>query len=133
MYLVCVFFFFNDTATTEIYTLSLHDALPIWQQRQREKDECVPEHLSLGLSLAPDERCHGNAGLAIVALLEERERPEVGRRPVKDDQEEIDRGEVDLPSHRGPAHERRKGAGRSADHDVLRRRALQPARVDEDV
>src|SRR3989454_2231001 len=29
----CFFFFFNDTATTEIYTLSLHDALPIsrWQ------------------------------------------------------------------------------------------------------
>src|SRR5258708_10555513 len=26
------FFFFNDTATTEIYTLSLHDALPIFQQ-----------------------------------------------------------------------------------------------------
>src|SRR2546430_13636115 len=25
-----VIFFFNDTATTEIYTLSLHDALPIW-------------------------------------------------------------------------------------------------------
>src|SRR5215510_16102044 len=29
MYLVIFFFFFNDTATTEIYTLSLHDALPI--------------------------------------------------------------------------------------------------------
>src|SRR3712207_7218727 len=28
MRLAC--FFFNDTATTEIYTLSLHDALPIW-------------------------------------------------------------------------------------------------------
>src|SRR5260221_223633 len=27
---VSLFFFFNDTATTEIYTLSLHDALPIW-------------------------------------------------------------------------------------------------------
>src|SRR5256885_8050132 len=27
------FFFFNDTATTEIYTLSLHDALPIFTQR----------------------------------------------------------------------------------------------------
>src|SRR2546425_9136613 len=26
----CLFFFFNDTATTEIYTLSLHDALPIY-------------------------------------------------------------------------------------------------------
>src|SRR5215216_6994449 len=30
--LLC-FFFFNDTATTEIYTLSLHDALPILSQR----------------------------------------------------------------------------------------------------
>src|SRR3712207_8614048 len=28
-------FFFNDTATTEIYTLSLHDALPIFFQRGR--------------------------------------------------------------------------------------------------
>src|SRR5208337_5671328 len=25
-----LFFFFTDTATTELYTLSLHDALPIW-------------------------------------------------------------------------------------------------------
>src|ERR1039457_7294339 len=30
----CRFFFFNDTATTEIYTLSLHDALPIWDLSQ---------------------------------------------------------------------------------------------------
>src|SRR2546425_9422920 len=30
-----VFFFFNDTATTEIYTLSLHDALPICRSRLR--------------------------------------------------------------------------------------------------
>src|SRR3712207_8724034 len=29
------FFFFNDTATTEIYTLSLHDALPISPSRVR--------------------------------------------------------------------------------------------------
>src|SRR5271167_5241033 len=29
-YVSLSFFFFNDTATTEIYTLSLHDALPIW-------------------------------------------------------------------------------------------------------
>src|SRR2546426_12486931 len=28
------FFFFNDTATTEIYTLSLHDALPIYASRE---------------------------------------------------------------------------------------------------
>src|SRR3712207_9537453 len=29
---VCNYVFFNDTATTEIYTLSLHDALPIWRR-----------------------------------------------------------------------------------------------------
>src|SRR6266566_6077340 len=29
LFYFCFFFFFNDTATTEIYTLSLHDALPI--------------------------------------------------------------------------------------------------------
>src|SRR5438128_10784899 len=35
-----VFFFFNDTATTEIYTLSLHDALPIFtpeMERRRSR------------------------------------------------------------------------------------------------
>src|SRR2546429_6646144 len=31
----CFFFFFNDTATTEIYTLSLHDALPIFNPAVR--------------------------------------------------------------------------------------------------
>src|SRR5256885_6540521 len=32
--MVFFFFFFNDTATTEIYTLSLHDALPICGRRE---------------------------------------------------------------------------------------------------
>src|SRR5256886_16031316 len=44
--LIFFFFFFNDTATTEIYTLSLHDALPIlvkcvivrMRKEQRRKD-----------------------------------------------------------------------------------------------
>src|SRR5260370_39225717 len=31
-----VSFFFNDTATTEIYTLSLHDALPIFRKRVKD-------------------------------------------------------------------------------------------------
>src|SRR2546430_17741600 len=34
---MCIFFFFNDTATTEIYTLSLHDALPIWPGMRRRE------------------------------------------------------------------------------------------------
>src|SRR5258707_9421296 len=33
MFFFFFFFFFNDTATTEIYTLSLHDALPIFRER----------------------------------------------------------------------------------------------------
>ena len=41
------FFFFNDTATTEIYTLSLHDALPILQSEigvlvgPKDRDNCL--------------------------------------------------------------------------------------------
>src|SRR3712207_8968786 len=33
-----LFFFFNDTATTEIYTLSLHDALPIFTTRPSTRE-----------------------------------------------------------------------------------------------
>src|SRR2546430_5440837 len=40
------FFFFNDTATTEIYTLSLHDALPI----------CHTVTVSIGFSLYKDRQ-----------------------------------------------------------------------------
>src|SRR5258707_3392274 len=41
------FFFFNDTATTEIYTLSLHDALPISPGLSRNSllDAPVPRHV----------------------------------------------------------------------------------------
>src|SRR2546430_7850961 len=37
------FFFFNDTATTEIYTLSLHDALPISTRRCRGASGGLPD------------------------------------------------------------------------------------------
>src|SRR5260370_36488522 len=38
--------FFNDTATTEIYTLALHDALPISCGRNREESMAVPSSMS---------------------------------------------------------------------------------------
>src|SRR5258707_15240322 len=51
--LVLFFFFFNDTATTEIYTLSLHDALPIsllrWSPRCTHS-ACAWASLSSGFS-----------------------------------------------------------------------------------
>src|SRR2546430_8145554 len=40
--MISFFFFFNDTATTEIYTLSLHDALPIWRRCIGRR--CVGRH-----------------------------------------------------------------------------------------
>src|SRR2546422_6985545 len=43
-----LFFFFNDTATTEIYTLSLHDALPI----------CLPVVLPLQLPVVGEKANH---------------------------------------------------------------------------
>src|SRR2546430_6895145 len=47
MYIFFFFFFFNDTATTEIYTLSLHDALPI--SSSKVQTACVITPLILAL------------------------------------------------------------------------------------
>src|SRR2546422_9712424 len=47
--MVYFFFFFNDTATTEIYTLSLHDALPICGRAHRH-DARVPAGIQGGES-----------------------------------------------------------------------------------
>src|SRR2546429_5842724 len=42
--MISFFFFFNDTATTEIYTLSLHDALPISLEESSVAEPfCVPD------------------------------------------------------------------------------------------
>src|SRR5438552_11581453 len=96
------FFFFNDTATTEIYTLSLHDALPIyayngslstyflceslinnsqvWVRSEEHTSELQsPDHLVCRLLL---EKKKIDAGVLVLALeLYEREdvRSEVGR------------------------------------------------------
>src|SRR2546430_9989379 len=43
------FFFFNDTATTEIYTLSLHDALPIYPFQSHRVRNQSRAHLSIVL------------------------------------------------------------------------------------
>src|SRR2546430_1180638 len=53
--LITIFFFFNDTATTEIYTLSLHDALPISASIRRQDG-----HGPVGGSLALDSNGRAN-------------------------------------------------------------------------
>src|SRR6478609_10204224 len=59
----CVFFFFNDTATTEIYTLSLHDALPISEETlagvaKREKLLPPETQRALDAASARDRKKH---------------------------------------------------------------------------
>src|SRR5438477_12475387 len=49
-FLCIFFFFFNDTATTEIYTLSLHDALPILTNLSTE---CLIQLTKLGYDATP--------------------------------------------------------------------------------
>src|SRR5260221_3314304 len=44
---MCYVFFFNDTATTEIYTLSLHDALPILADAEHKR---LRLYVQVGLS-----------------------------------------------------------------------------------
>src|SRR6266404_3465109 len=61
-------FFFNDTATTEIYTLSLHDALPISRKAGPPRDGA---NSGLGLEVARYSGCgkhqEGTIGLGVAA------------------------------------------------------------------
>src|SRR3712207_8471023 len=66
--MIYLFFFFNDTATTEIYTLSLHDALPI----SVELDACVDR-----VARGARDRRHDHALLA-QQLVEQRRLADVG-------------------------------------------------------
>src|SRR2546428_10186417 len=50
------FFFFNDTATTEIYTLSLHDALPIYQPLPRDRVRAGDRRAGPGSCRTPPRR-----------------------------------------------------------------------------
>src|SRR2546429_2909457 len=51
---ILLFFFFNDTATTEIYTLSLHDALPIYSW-----SACAPRNNDRNRSGIVNSQCSG--------------------------------------------------------------------------
>src|SRR3989454_1505097 len=63
-------FFFNDTATTEIYTLSLHDALPIWSPVEYAGHDAVHvDPIALESKVVVDATGHD---AAIVALLNKR-------------------------------------------------------------
>src|SRR5262245_65595627 len=56
-----LFFFFNDTATTEIYTLSLHDALPICLCRVHVASRSKRRQFSSALSAAASRLCESSS------------------------------------------------------------------------
>src|SRR4028119_2533550 len=56
------FFFVNDTATTEIYTLSLHDALPIYYQRSADFNRFAVAAGASAIATAKDRKS-GSAGM----------------------------------------------------------------------
>src|SRR6266566_44295 len=106
------FFFFNDTATTEIYTLSLHDALPIFAIERRQ---CRFDH---GLGLRP-----GQQGFGI----------DLERQPPKFLAAENAR---DRLAREPPRRKRRNGAGLLGGEPAARlggkRRVVEPKRVADD-
>src|SRR2546427_3811980 len=77
---ICILFFFNDTATTEIYTLSLHDALPICRPRVRAPTRGARRYRGGALRLRAGR---GRIRARRRSLREPRRRPGVpGRRAV---------------------------------------------------
>src|SRR5436190_7831240 len=73
----CFYFFFNDTATTEIYTLSLHDALPISSSKRLEPEfEMIATGKGFVGILDDDHpiQAHQNAAQEAVSIAKERDR-----------------------------------------------------------
>src|SRR5256885_8848973 len=60
---LCFFFFFNDTATTEIYTLSLHDALPIFHAAEADLAHGTHHGAALVDRHAVDDAAHARPQL----------------------------------------------------------------------
>src|SRR5215203_6963430 len=88
--IVSFFFFFNDTATTETYTLSLHDALPIYLRssccrstashrpvRQRRRSQVDRKSTRLNSS-------HANMSYAVLCLKKKKNFGRRALRPLQD-------------------------------------------------
>src|SRR3712207_1850914 len=78
---VFVFFFFNDTATTEIYTLSLHDALPIFELLVGEVERAAAQ---LGrVAVLVDDELAGLGDPAVAAVGRRAGRQPAGGGPLQ--------------------------------------------------
>ncbi|MPL91570.1 hypothetical protein SDC9_37645 [bioreactor metagenome] len=103
------------------------------RKRGRDQQQGIAEDMVARDAPAMRLGQHRDAGAAVVRLDEERQRPEMRRRPHEDQREHQKAFKRDAARRHRPADHRREGPGGAADHDVLRRRALQPDRVDHHV
>src|SRR6266496_3594862 len=86
MCVLSFFFFFNDTATTEIYTLSLHDALPIWCARTSPKRSSWAGSRSSPSATRSEEHTselQSRRDLVCRLLLEKKKKLPTTQRPVR--------------------------------------------------
>src|SRR2546422_7483184 len=112
---MCTFFFFNDTATTEIYTLSLHDALPIWKYFRQRLEQLAQSPAKL--LAAETERDRG---------LEESRRASAGAGELRAQVEERDRASAELVGARRRASDlERRLTARPAGYDPARHDAVR--------
>src|SRR6266705_6818960 len=89
----CIFplfnFFFNDTATTEIYTLSLHDALPISETRNLVPERVQPFQVRRGFERSEEHTSELQSPYELVCrLLLEKKKIKDKRRDAKKRQQE---------------------------------------------
>src|SRR5258708_18944090 len=92
-----MFFFFNDTATTEIYTLSLHDALPISRQVPADDGPTLLQSFEPPRPLRP--RLVTDVASVAQCLLPAPERLDLCRLPVNRVRSEEHTSELQSPDH----------------------------------
>src|SRR5260370_29758414 len=87
------FFFFNDTATTEIYTLSLHDALPIYRCRAKSQSRSLystrarPRPSAVNRSEEHTSELQSHLNLVCRLLLEKKKNRQNEHQPTQEAQE----------------------------------------------
>src|SRR5262249_27046128 len=93
----------------------------------------IEQNLSPRFLRPGNHREHRNASAGVVVGANERQRPEMWRRPEEEEGKEETGLDREAPRPRPPADDGRKGARGAADNNVLRRRSLEPCRIDSNV
>ena len=103
------------------------------QQGNQEHDDGVEQDMQLGKCHAVGHRQHGNIHRGVFLAAVDRQRPEMRRRPGKDNQHQQQRVAVNFAGHGGPAQQGRRRTGQAADHNILRRGPLQEHGVNKGI